>query len=260
MSLLLALDATCCTSGGFITVKNLNAFSGGQDPQNYTFVQQSDIDGIVNPLEQQLTTEAQNNVKGQKKAGEQYINPSNPLQCTPNVVSNHQAGDKASSVTSTVKVTCTAQVYDQQAAETMAVTLYKNDSTINPGPGFALSGPVTAHLTQATVVDNKGTVSLLVDAQGTWVYQITSAQEKAWAQHIKGMSKQAAQDYLQGQPGVSAVTIQLSSGNTLPTDPNQISFVINAPGSSSPTPGSSPVSPGGTPTATSTPVSGLGGR
>ena len=173
-------------------VTNLNAFSGGQDPQNYTFVQQSDIDGIVNPLEQQLTTTAQNNVKEQKKAGEQYVNPSNSVQCTPNVVSNQQAGDKASSVTSTVKVTCTAEVYDQQAAETMAVTQYKNDSTINPGPGFALSGTVTAHLTQATVVDNKGTVSLLVDAQGTWVYQITSTQEKELAQHIKGESKQDA--------------------------------------------------------------------
>ena len=253
-----AISGNCCAQGNFITVTNLNAFSGGQDPQNYTFVQQSDIDGAANPLKQQLMTTALNTVKGQKRAGEQYVNPSNPVQCTPNVTSNHQAGDKATNVTITVAVTCSAETYNQQAAQTMAADLYKHDSTINPGPGFALTGNVTANLTQATVVDNKGTVSLLVQTQGTWVYQITSPQVKAWAQQIKGKSKHDALTFLQGQPGVSKVDIQLSSGNTLPTDPNQIAFVINMPGASgNPTPGQTPS--GGTPAATPTPVNGLGG-
>ena len=257
----LAINATCCATGNFILVKNLNAFTGGQDPQNYTFVQQSDIDGAANPLEQQLMTTALNNVKGQKRTGELYINASNPVQCTPNVSANHQAGDKASSVTVTVTATCSGEVYNQQAAETMAAGLYKSDSTINPGPGFALTGNVTTNLTQATVLDSRGTVSLLVQAQGTWVYQITSTQEKAGAQQIKGKSTHDAQTFLLGQTGVSHVAIQLSSGNTLPTDPNQIKFVIqNVPtGSGSPTPVSSPI-PGSTPSSgTPTPVPGLGG-
>lgn len=262
----LAINATCCSAKVTIYVKNLNAFSGGQDPQNYTFLQQSDVDGVANPAEQKLMSSAQANLKGQKHSGEQFVNTSNPITCNPTVTANPSVGSKATSATVTVKVACSGEVYDGQAAEAMAANLYKNDSTINPGAGFALSGNVSTALTQASVVDNKGTVSLLVAAQGTWVYQSAKlvAQEQAWAKQIAGKSKQQAISFLQSQPGVGKVTITFS-GNTLPTDPTQISFTIgNVPGSGSPTPGgpsSSPTSgttPGSTPATTPTTQNGLG--
>lgn len=262
----LAINATCCASGNYILVKNLSAFSGGQDPQNYTFLQQSDVDAVANPLEQRLMSSAQANLKGQKHSGEQFVNTSNPITCNPTVTANPPVGSKTTSATVTVQVACSGEVYDQQGALTMAANLYKNDSTINPGAGFALAGAVSTSLTQASVVDNKGTVSLLVAAQGTWVYQTAKlvAQEKTWAKQIAGKSKQQAIAYLQSQPGVGKVSIAFS-GNTLPTDPNQISFTIqNVPVSSTPTPGgpsSSPVSgspASGTPAPTPTSQNGLG--
>jgi hypothetical protein len=235
----LAINGTCCASGNYILVKNLSAFSGGQDPQNYTFLQQSDVDGVATPVEQQLTSSAQANLKGQKHSGEQFVNTTNPITCNPTVTANPPVGSKARSATVTVQVACSGEVYDQQGALAMAADLYKNDSTINPGPGFALAGNVNTTLTQASVVDNKGMVSLLVTAQGTWVYQTAKlvAQEKTWAKQIAGKSKQQAIAFLKGQPGVGSVSITFS-GNTLPTDPNRISFTIqNVPVSSSPTPG-----------------------
>ncbi len=261
----LAINGTCCASGNFITVKNLSAFSGGQDPQNYTFLQQSDVDAVANPLEQRLMSSAQANLKGQKHSGEQFVNTTNPITCNPTVTANPPVGSKATSATVTVQVACSGEVYDQQGALAMAANLYKNDSTINPGPGFALAGSVSTSLTQASVVDNKGTVSLLVAAQGTWVYQTAKlvAQEKTWAKQIAGKSKQQAIAYLQSQPGVGKVSITLS-GSTLPTDPNQISFTIqNVPVSSTPTPSSSPGSgtpSGGTPVSTPTSQNGLGSK
>ncbi len=235
----LAINGTCCASGNFILVKNLSAFSGGQDPQNYTFLQQSDVDAVANPLEQRLMASAQANLKGQKQSGEQFVNTTNPITCNPTVTANPPVGSKATSATVTVQVTCSGEVYDQQGALAKAASLYKNDSTINPGAGFALAGSVSTSLTQASVVDNKGTILLQVTVEGTWVYQTAKlvAQEKSWARQIAGKSKQQAIAFLLGQPGVGIVSIQFS-GNTLPTDPNQISFTIqNVPVSSSPTPG-----------------------
>jgi hypothetical protein len=259
----LAINGTCCASGNYIIVKNLTAFSGGQDPQNYTYLQQSDVDAVAHSLEQRLMASAQANLKGQKQSGEQFVNTTNPITCNPTVTANPPVGSKTTSATVTVQVTCSGEVYDEQGALAMAANLYKNDSTINPGPGFALAGSVITSLTQASVVDNKGTVSLLVAAQGTWVYQTAKlvAQEKTWAKQIAGKSKQQAIAYLQSQPGVGKVSITLS-GNTLPSDPNQISFTIqNVPVSSTPTPTSSPVSgtpPSGTPVTTPTSQNGLG--
>jgi serine/threonine protein kinase len=43
----LTIDGACCSADGSIFAKNLTAFTGGQDPQNVTFVQQRDISGIV---------------------------------------------------------------------------------------------------------------------------------------------------------------------------------------------------------------------
>jgi hypothetical protein len=72
---------------------------------------------------------------------------------------------------------------------------------------------------------NDGTVSLLVNAKGLWVYQISKALEQQWAKQIAGKSVSAATSLLQSQPGIHSVTIQ-ASGSTLPTEPTQIAFTV----------------------------------
>jgi len=54
-----AINGNCCASGGFITVVGL-AFTGGQDQKDYAFLQQSDVDSVVNELKPTLSQQALN--------------------------------------------------------------------------------------------------------------------------------------------------------------------------------------------------------
>ncbi len=249
-----AINGFCCATNKSIKAKNLAAFTGGQDPQDFIAVSQSDIDGAAKPLENALTPVAQNTVKGQIHPNEQLVNP---LQCTPNVTSDHNAGDRATNVTVTVKVTCSGEVYDQQAAQLIASNLLKQQAAKTPGPGYALVGDLTTKVTQVMVTDpKKGTLLLQVKAEGIWVFQFSAAQKHALANLIAGKSKQNALALLVKQPGVAKAGIVLSGGdgNTLPADPSQITIVVQSvpglPGSATPTTG--PGSPG---VPTNTPVS-----
>jgi len=257
----LTINKACCSVDSSIFARNLIAFSGGQDPQNFTVVQQSDIDGAAKPLENTLTPEAQSSVKGQIHPNEQLVHS---LQCTPSITSDHKAGDRATNVMVTVKVTCSGEVYDQQAAQMIASNLLKQQAAKTPGSGYALVGNLTTMVTQVMVTDpKKGTLLIQVKAEGIWVFQFSEAQKRALAKLIAGKSKQDAQALLLKQQGIAKADIVLSGGdgNTLPTDPTQITIVVQSvpglPGSTTPTTGpgspgvpiSSPVAPTPTPTS-----------
>jgi hypothetical protein len=201
--------------------------------QIYTVVRQSDIDGAATPLENSLTSNAQAQLQGQVRPNERLI--SSPL-CTPDVTSDHAAGDKASTVTVTVTVTCTGEVYDRDAALAMAAQWLEHDAAQNPGPGYVLQGTVTTTLTQAKVADaSQGTIAIAVQAGGFWAFQFNDTQKQNLAKLIAGKARQDAQALLLQQPGVAQANIALSSGNTLPAGPNQITIVVqNLPGPAMP--------------------------
>jgi hypothetical protein len=257
----LTINKACCSADSSIFAKNLSRFTGGQNPQNFTVVQQSDIDGAAKPLKDALTPEAQNSVKGQIHSNEQLVNS---LQCTPNVTSNHKAGDRATNVMVTVKVTCSGEVYDKQAAQMIASNLLKQQAAKTPGPGYALVGNLITKVGQVMVTDpKKGTLLLQVKAEGIWVFQFNDAQKQALANLIAGKSKQDAQALLLKQAGIAKADIVVSGGdgNRLPADPSQISIIVQSvpglPGPATPTTGpgspgvpiSSPVAPTPTPTS-----------
>src|SRR5947209_959498 len=156
---IMALDfnnVQCCGSAS-VLVSNTMAFSGGQDPQKYTAVQQSDVDGAANPLKGPLTQSALTSLEGQH-ANEQFV--TRP-QCTTTVTSNPPVATQRSSVTVTVIAKCSSEVYDWNRAQAIAANLLKSEATETPGPGYALAGNVVTTVTQATVGRN-GTVTLLV--------------------------------------------------------------------------------------------------
>src|SRR5205823_8274023 len=64
-------NVQCCGSSA-VTLSNTMAFTGGQDPQKYTAVQQSDVDGAANPLKGPLTQSALTSLQGQH-ANEQFV-------------------------------------------------------------------------------------------------------------------------------------------------------------------------------------------
>lgn len=217
-------------------------------------MQQSDIDGIVNPIKMTLMPAAQQSLQAQVQSGERFLKTP---QCTPNVSSDHAAGDQASSVTVTVKVTCSGEVYDLQGVQTIAANLLKQQAATDPGPGYALTGNLVTGITQLSLTNpNKGTLELFVTAEGIWVYQFSDTQKAMLAKLIAGKSKQAAQTLLLQQMGVARVDIQLSGGDgkTLPTDTTQITIdVLTVPGLQGTTPSTPTAGPGsGSPTVPTT--------
>src|SRR5450755_2599094 len=82
---ILDINQTCCNANSTIFVKNLNPFTGGQDAQNYSFVQQGDVDVVANSLANTLTKQGQNALQGRLNAGERIAGAP---QCVPNVATD----------------------------------------------------------------------------------------------------------------------------------------------------------------------------
>ncbi len=226
----------CCANNA-VAVSNTVAFSGGQDPQKFTAVQQSDIDNAAAPYKQPLLQSATTAIDGMKRANEQFVGTP---KCTANVTSDHKAGDRATSVTVSVTAACSGVVYDQVGADNIATSLLKAESGKDTGGGYVLTGNVVTTVTQE-IVNDKGAV-VFVKAQGIWVAQINDARKAQLASLIAGKTQDQANTALLGQKDVVKVdSISLTSGNTLPTNASQITIVVqNVPGLQ------------GTPTATAT--------
>lgn len=203
-------------------VQNTQAFTGGQDAHDYTYVQQSDIDDATAPLVSQLTSDAQASVQQQVQANEQLA--SDP-QCTPTIKANHNANDRVSDVTVTVTVTCEGKVYDTQAAQSMASDLLRSDAASQLGAHYALVGDIVIGPPQVMTTD---LVSLNVSAEGIWVYQFSDAQKQTFAQLIAGKPLTDAQALLLKQEGVRKVTLSTAGGwgRALPTSPSDIKFTM----------------------------------
>ncbi len=120
------------------------------------------------------------------------------------------------------------------------------------------------------IIDAQGTVSLAVNAEGIWVYQFSDAMKQNLAKLIASKSEADAKSLLLQQMGVSDAQVTIAGGTTLPTDPSNITIVINSvTGLPSGSPTATLPTPTGTtsgtqtlptPTPTPTPVPGLGGQ
>ncbi|MEO8970270.1 MAG: VCBS domain-containing protein [Ktedonobacteraceae bacterium] len=218
-------NVQCC--GGNISVMNTSVFTGGQNQQMYSYIEQSDIDGAVSQLTGTLTQRAQVGVMGQILPGEQLIGS---IGCVPGVVSNHVAGDKATNVTVTVTETCSGEVYDQQQAHATASDLLTARAMKNFGARYALVGNVTTTIIQAALVNPSGKVAVQVKAGGVWAYRFSDSQKRQLAQLITGKSEKDAIAALATTDGIHGVTVQVNGGdgNTLPTDTKQITIVVKA--------------------------------
>jgi serine/threonine protein kinase len=209
-----------------VDVTNWSDLTGGTDPQTYTIVQQSNIDGAANTLIKANSPDLQKVLQPRIHVNERLIGTP---QCAPHVKSDHAVGDKATSVTVTVTFTCDGEVYEQDQAQTLATKLLTDEGSNNMGPSYALEGKVVTSLIKANVLDAKqGTVALTMNAEGTWVSQFNNAQKQSLAHSIAGKTKQVAYTLLLSQNGVLRANIQVSgnNSNTLPADPGRITIVV----------------------------------
>jgi hypothetical protein len=241
-----ALNGSCCGNG--IVVRN-DTFSGGQDAVNYTFLQQSDVNGaIAQGTKDSAKQNALADLQKQFRIGEQQTGAT---QCTPTTSVDQPVGDKGSNVSSanvTYLVKCTATVYDYQGAQNIVQDLLKAKANTNPGPNYVLVGAIQSSVTGQTKTGN--VFSLFFSAKGIWVYQFTDAQKLQLARSIAGKSVADAQNILNATTGVASARIDYSGGNTLPTDPNQISIVIQPVAGLPSTGNGTPTAVVGSPTTT----------
>ncbi len=238
------ISGTCCASNGSILVSN-SAFTGGQDVQHFTAVLQTDIDNAAKPLAASLVTQAQQGLNAQVRSGEKLL--ASP-QCAPSVTADHHAGDRANNVTVTVSAKCSGEVYDQQGIQSLLQNLLQQRADSTLGPGYGRVGDIVVTQTEVQNITN-GNVSLLVQAQGKWVYQMSDALQQQLKKQIAGKSVTEARTLLKSERGIGDVTIQ-TNGTTLPTDPAKIAIVMQTvaglPGAAN---GTSTAGPRGTPTA-----------
>src|SRR5260370_30674178 len=106
-------------------------------------------------------------------------------------------------------MTCKEEVYGQQGALTLAANLLKAQAStlleaqgFKPGSAHGLTGDIATGVTKTMLVDTKGTLSLLVRAEGVWVYLFTDVPKLNLAKHIANKSKEVAIKYLVMRPGV----------------------------------------------------------
>ena len=225
-----SINQTCCVGDNSITVRNPLPFSGGQDPQPFTFVKQSDITGAADSLERALKPEAQASLQKQVRPNEMVV-PS--LQCLRKVDANHTANERVTNVQVTVAVTCSEWVFDRDAAHLIASGLLMEDALKRLGTNYALAGNVVTSFQQVILKDAKqGIIFLLIRAGGLWVYRFTTAQKRLLARLIADKSQEDARALLLMQGGVSRVTIQAPwwvpwiIRDRLPKDVNHITIDI----------------------------------
>jgi len=206
------------------SVTNPQAFSGGQDASTLPIILQSDINGAANNLIQANQPNAQQVVQASLQSNEQLIGNQ---QCTPNVSSNHNAGDSFAQVTVTVTFTCTGEAYDAAGALALAKMLLMTQAQSKLGDTYALVGQIKTTQMSASA-DNQGVVTIMDNAEGIWVYQFSDAAKHDLARLLVGISKSAAMQTLLSQPGVAKVSFALTGGNgqQLPADAAHISIVI----------------------------------
>ncbi|WP_052888989.1 hypothetical protein [Thermogemmatispora carboxidivorans] len=242
----------CC--GATDIYATSSAFTGGQDPQSYTFVQQSDIDSAANPLKASLAQQAQQQFQRQLRAGEQLI--SQPT-CSTNVKSDHQAGDHVTSATVTVSASCSGEAFDKQAALRLGANLLSQEASKSLGAGYAPVGQVMTNISGATPISSgasKGSISITVTAEGRWAYQFDSADKESLARLIAGKTRSEALQLLQRQNGIKEADIAIAHGSDrLPSDANQISITINSVSGLTPAPSAS-IGPGPTSSPTAAPT------
>ncbi len=219
----LDLNGLCCVAG--ISVKNTDAFTGGQLARDYPVVARQDVDEVVARESSPLTQEAQAHLQADVRPGEQLIAPA---QCHPNVSSDHPVGSEAAHVTITLTLTCQGEVYDQQAVQQLTSTALSTQAHATLGTGYSVQGPITTSITQAATTEQAhGTLSLLVSAQGTWSYQFSSTEIARLSRRIAGLPRQEAVSLLKHDAHVQAVSItETWNANTVPTDPAHIQFMV----------------------------------
>ncbi len=200
-----ALDINSTVSSA-VFVKNLAAFTGGEDARDYKAVSRRDLDTLTAKLQQQLDQEIPQAFS--THPGEEVT----PVNCAFTKSADHGLGDEAQMLTVKASKTCAAIAYNQDTLQQKVVPIF---NATRPGRQYELVNSV-----QTTVLSVS---PFLVHVSGQWSYVFMQNYEQYLAEQIQGETPAQARAYLFKTGLVSRVTI--TQTQTLP-DFYHIKFLI----------------------------------
>jgi len=216
-----ALDINGTVSSSLF-VKNLNAFTGGQEERNFQTVAKSDIDNAAAPLQADLAASLQGALQGQLKQDEQLQR----LPCSPTVTTDHQIGQEATNVKVTVSETCSGIAYNDQELTSKVTQLLNRQAETKLGAGYSiLENP---HITVTSATASKH-VMLSFSSVSTWIYALSSAEQQHIKKIIAGKNKEKALQLLAALPGIEHVSMHFAGfgdDTRLPKDRAYIHLLI----------------------------------
>jgi malonyl CoA-acyl carrier protein transacylase len=127
----------------------------------------------------------------------------------------------------TVYVSCTGLAYDALEAQAIAQNLLKKKAASDLGQSYGLVGVIVAK--PAVIEERDGVATLQVTVVGTWSYQLNDKQKQELASQLTNKTRAGAQEFLKAYKGITKARINVTNGdNSLPSDPGQISIVVQA--------------------------------
>jgi hypothetical protein len=213
------INQTCCSMG--ILAKNTFPFHGGQEARNYQFVTKTDIHNATSPLKAALAQSTSGALLEQLRNSESIATSS----CTTATTSDHQPGSEATTVKVIVSETCSGVAVNTDALNTKVTDLLNDLAAKKLGPGYSLLGSPQISVTSVTVSKQ---VTLSFKSLSTWVYALSSTEQKKIKNMIAGKTKEKAMQYLLSLPGLESVSINSSgfADDTIPRDIERIHFQL----------------------------------
>ena len=212
------INETCCANG--ILAKNTDAFSGGQDERNFSFVTKTDIANAATPLKATVIQSVTAALQTQLKQNEQLVT----LPCAPQVSANHQTNEEAASVKVTATLTCSAIAYNQTTLQEQATQLLTTQAFKTLGPGYCVYGTIQVTVTHA--VPTRTIPTLVLSLSGTWTYALSSRQQQQIKDLVKGKTYQEALHLLRSLPGIEKASLAWDEHTKLPEDPKDIHLLL----------------------------------
>ena len=214
------INQVCCAPS--VKAVNTTAFSGGQDARDYPYVQKSDIQTAATQLQATVSQSITGAIQGQVTAHESFATPS----CSTGTTSDHQVGQEASQVKVTVSDTCSAVAYNAQKLMDTVTQLLTTQAAMKLGNGYGLLEPPQITVTQATPGKQ---VTLAFTSVSTWVYGISSDQQRCIKASIAGKNTQEALKVLRSLPGIGSASVAFSGfgdSSRIPKDTANIHIVL----------------------------------
>jgi hypothetical protein len=214
------INQGCCATA--IKAVNQTSFSGGQDERNFQTVAKTDISNAAAPLQADLAASLQGALQGQLKQDEQLQR----LPCSPTVTPDHHIGQEATNVKVTVSETCSGIAYNDQELTRKVTQLLNRQAETKLGAGYSILENPHITVTSATTAKQ---VMLSFTSVSTWIYALSSAEQKNIKKIIAGKTKEQAMQLLNSLPGIEGASLRLSgSGDDtkLPRDILHIHLLV----------------------------------